>query len=162
MGLVFQHRRDTAANWTSTDPVLAEGQLGFEVDTLRFKLGDGATVWTSLAYVVTSFGPTRTAGITAVNPPAQGSGPLTTEVNEVSTVVTTGDCVTLPSDTNILLCVVINNAAANACRIYPESSANLGAGTNNPMSIDLAAGDMVTFYRYSDTQWRGHVATMET
>ena len=34
-------RRDTNANWTAANPVLAEGELGFETDTKRFKLGDG-------------------------------------------------------------------------------------------------------------------------
>jgi len=46
----IQLRRDTAANWTSTDPTLAQGELGYETDTGRFKLGDGSTAWTSLAY----------------------------------------------------------------------------------------------------------------
>ena len=47
---VLQLRRDTAANWTSNDPTLAEGEIGVETDTLKFKIGDGSTVWTSLGY----------------------------------------------------------------------------------------------------------------
>ena len=43
-------RRDTNANWTTANPVLAEGELGFETDTKRFKLGDGTKAWNSLAY----------------------------------------------------------------------------------------------------------------
>lgn len=46
----IQLRRDTAANWTSANPTLSSGELGFEVDTLRFKIGDGATVWAGLGY----------------------------------------------------------------------------------------------------------------
>lgn len=46
----IQHRRDTAANWTSTNPTLAAGELGFESDTLKFKIGDGSTAWASLKY----------------------------------------------------------------------------------------------------------------
>ena len=38
---ILRHRRDTAANWTSNNPVLEAGQLGYETDTLKFKLGDG-------------------------------------------------------------------------------------------------------------------------
>ncbi len=48
---IIKTRRDTAANWTSTDPTMADGEIGFESDTNRFKIGDGSTVWTSLAYV---------------------------------------------------------------------------------------------------------------
>lgn len=49
---ILRVRRDTAADWTSNNPTLEDGQLGFETDTKRFKLGDGATAWTSLAYVL--------------------------------------------------------------------------------------------------------------
>ena len=44
------HRRDTAANWTSTNPTLSAGEIGFETDTLKFKIGNGSTAWTSLTY----------------------------------------------------------------------------------------------------------------
>lgn len=50
MAVTIQLRRDTAANWTSVNPILAEGELGFETDTLLYKLGDGVTAWNSLAY----------------------------------------------------------------------------------------------------------------
>lgn len=46
----IQHRRDTAANWTSANPVLASGEIGFETDTGLHKIGDGATAWASLYY----------------------------------------------------------------------------------------------------------------
>lgn len=54
MGTRIQHRRDTAANWTSNNPVLNAGELGFESDTNKFKIGDGSTLWTSLAYSPTT------------------------------------------------------------------------------------------------------------
>jgi len=47
---VLQLRRDTAANWTSNNPTLSEGEIGVETDTLKFKIGDGSTAWTSLDY----------------------------------------------------------------------------------------------------------------
>jgi hypothetical protein len=50
----IQLRRDTAANWTSTNPTLAAGEIGFETDTNKFKIGDGSTAWISLAYVGSS------------------------------------------------------------------------------------------------------------
>ena len=46
----IQLRRDTAANWTSADPTLSSGEIGFETDTNKFKFGDGATAWASLSY----------------------------------------------------------------------------------------------------------------
>ncbi len=47
---VIQPRRGTAAAWTTANPVLASGEMGFETDTEKYKLGDGATAWNSLPY----------------------------------------------------------------------------------------------------------------
>jgi hypothetical protein len=54
----IQLRRDTAANWTSANPTLSSGELGFETDTNKFKIGNAAgTAWTSLSYAaVTAYG----------------------------------------------------------------------------------------------------------
>ena len=43
-------RRDTAANWTSVNPVLLDGEPGYEKDTKKIKYGDGTTAWNSLPY----------------------------------------------------------------------------------------------------------------
>ena len=50
MAVQIQFRNDTAANWTSANPTLAVGEMGIETDTDQFKIGDGATAWTSLGY----------------------------------------------------------------------------------------------------------------
>ncbi len=50
MATQIQFRRDTAANWISANPVLAVGEVGLETDTNSYKIGDGATAWTSLGY----------------------------------------------------------------------------------------------------------------
>jgi hypothetical protein len=46
----LQRRRDTAANWTADDTVLALGEMGLETDTGYIKIGDGSTAWSSLGY----------------------------------------------------------------------------------------------------------------
>ena len=50
MAQQIQFRRDTAANWTSVNPILAIGELGLETNTGQFKIGDGVTAWSSLSY----------------------------------------------------------------------------------------------------------------
>jgi hypothetical protein len=45
----IQVRRDTAANWTSVNPTLVAGEIGFETDTGKHKIGTG-TAWNSLPY----------------------------------------------------------------------------------------------------------------
>ena len=51
---VIKNRRDTAANWASTNPTLAAGEIGLETDTGLVKYGNGSTAWTSLAYPSTT------------------------------------------------------------------------------------------------------------
>jgi hypothetical protein len=68
----LQVRRDTAANWTSTNPTLASGEIGFETDTLKFKIGNGSTAWTSLKY-------------------SQDASLLNGNANALTSVTTTGD-----------------------------------------------------------------------
>jgi len=48
----LQVRRGTAVTWASTDPnvVLSAGEIGYETDTGRIKIGDGTTTWNSLGY----------------------------------------------------------------------------------------------------------------
>lgn len=51
---VIKTRRDTAANWTSTNPVLAAGEAGLETDTNLVKYGNGSSTWTVLPYASAS------------------------------------------------------------------------------------------------------------
>lgn len=50
MAIQIQLRNDTAANWTSANPILARGEVGVEIDTNKMKIGTGSTAWTSLSY----------------------------------------------------------------------------------------------------------------
>jgi len=50
----IQFRRDTAANWTSVNPLLAQGEIGLETDTVRLKFGNGINDWNSLPYYSTA------------------------------------------------------------------------------------------------------------
>lgn len=43
-------RRDTAVNWTIADPILANGEIGLETDTERFKIGNGISPWSERSY----------------------------------------------------------------------------------------------------------------
>lgn len=64
MATKIQLRRDTAANWTSNNPVLAIGEFGVELDTNMVKIGDGTTAWAALEYftVVAASGLTNVDG----------------------------------------------------------------------------------------------------
>ena len=46
----MQQRRGTATQWTTANPILAAGEIGFESGTNKFKIGDGVNTWSALTY----------------------------------------------------------------------------------------------------------------
>ena len=66
----MQQKRATASRWTSLNPILLAGEIGFETDTNKIKIGDGSH-WNDLSYIVG-------AGITG------SYQPLTTPISFVS------------------------------------------------------------------------------
>ena len=46
----IQLRRGNGQEWQNSNPILAQGELGIELDTGRFKIGDGVTPWNTLRY----------------------------------------------------------------------------------------------------------------
>lgn len=47
----IQIRRDNKAKWADLNPILAAGEMGFEIDNNRLKIGNGITAWNSLPYI---------------------------------------------------------------------------------------------------------------
>ena len=64
----IQFRRDTSVSWTAANPILASGEMGIELDTQQFKIGDGHSRWVNLPYGGIQ-GPPGPAGI--LLPPQQ-------------------------------------------------------------------------------------------
>lgn len=46
----MQIRRDSATNWTSTNPTLSQGEMGYELNTGKLKIGNGIDAWVDLDY----------------------------------------------------------------------------------------------------------------
>jgi hypothetical protein len=44
----IQLRKDTAANWTSAAPTLANGELGLDTDSQTIRVGNGTNTWSTL------------------------------------------------------------------------------------------------------------------
>ena len=49
--VTLQIRHDEAADWTTRNPILAQGEYGLETDTFLIKVGDGVTAWRNLRYL---------------------------------------------------------------------------------------------------------------
>ena len=72
-------RRDTAANFTSKNPVLGVGEPAYETDTKKLKIGDGTTAYTQLEYF--SAGGGGSTNITATLPLKIVDGVISLEVD---------------------------------------------------------------------------------
>lgn len=67
MTTTIQFRRGTAAQWTSANTLLAQGELGLELDTGKFKVGDGLTYWNNLSYSSGQVGPQGAQGAAGIS-----------------------------------------------------------------------------------------------
>lgn len=96
MNTIIQFRRGTAAEWTAVNPTLAVGEVGYETDTGKIKVGNGSSTWTALGY--SSEGPVGPTGPTGPDGPtgptgADGPSNITslTETDLVGFLVGDGD-----------------------------------------------------------------------
>lgn len=122
MTSVIQVKRGTASAWTSANTVLAAGEVGFETDTKKMKVGDGSTAWTSLGYTVTDgdiTGVTAGSGLTG----GGSSGAVTLAID--STVATLTGTQTLTNKT-----IDLTN--------------NTFSGTTSQFNTSLSDGDFTT------------------
>jgi len=147
----LQVRRDTAANWTSTNPTLAAGEIGFETDTQKFKIGTGSTAWASLGYqaavfnggtitnalVVSNTSGVNTSG-TFTSTIATGTAPFTvsstTQVANLN-VATSGYVINTVTGTNSTDLVYGNMADNDQFRI------RIGGTATNAGFVELATAD---------------------
>lgn len=66
----FKLRRDRSSNWVRINPILGDGEPGYERDTGRFKIGDGVHNWLELEYFYPgAIGLTQDDLLTHVNDP---------------------------------------------------------------------------------------------
>jgi len=63
MSAQIQFRRGTAQDWNTSDPILAVGELGYETDTGKFKIGNGIHRWQILSYYAGARGPSGPSGV---------------------------------------------------------------------------------------------------
>ena len=109
MPAVIQIKRGTASSWTSANTVLAAGEIGFETDTKKMKVGDGSNAWTSLGYTATDgdiSGVTAGTGLTG----GGNSGAVTLSID----TATTADLSTAQTLTNKTLTAPKVNLTFNA------------------------------------------------
>ena len=82
----MQQRRGTASQWASDNPILSAGEIGFEVDNSRFKIGDGVNTWSALDYFSNEADVT-TAINNAISNLVDGAPDLLNTLNEIAAAI---------------------------------------------------------------------------
>ena len=151
MAIRIQLRRDTAANWVSSNPVLRAGEVGIETDTLKFKIGNGSSTWTQITNYanVTSTGLSNSLNdyilaSTLGNP----SGPA--KLNSDGEILVPEDTIILWNDAGYTYTtkVVATQPTANRIITLPDATTTVvGTDTTNTLtnkSISLGSNTVTS------------------
>ena len=138
------HRRDTAANWTSAQtsagatPILAAGEIGFETDTGKFKIGDGTTLWGSLKYQSDASLLSGTASITSLT--TSGSVTVGGDLIVNGTTTSINSSTLQVDDKNIELASVTTKTGLVATLVAGQPTVQLTTGK----TTGLIVGQLLT------------------
>jgi len=116
----IQVRRGTASQWSTTNPVLAAGEMGVETDTNKFKFGNGTATWTALSYANAD-----TAGITEISQDA------------IDAALTMGTGLTKTYNDGANTITIAINDAVWANRAYVDSAVSALSNTADSTYIPL-------------------------
>lgn len=121
----LQFRRGTAAEWTAANPILANGEPGYETDTVKIKIGDGATAWNSLPYF-------------------SSGTPLTTEQVQdiVAAVLVAGSGMNITYDDVANTITFVNSSPLSTEAVQDIVGAMATSGTNATATYDDTAGTL--------------------
>jgi hypothetical protein len=145
----IQIRRDTAANWTASNPVLAIGEPGLEIDTGSIKYGNGVTAWNSLPYSSSPL----SALTTNIVPAANTSVNLGSPTNRFEEIYLSGNSIYLG---NVVLSSQGSTLLVNgeALPDFDDILVNRGADSNNWDNIIIMGT-----YNVNRNSWSGTVGT---
>ena len=157
MATRMQQRRGTASQWTSANPVLNAGEMGWESDTNKFKIGDGTNHWASLDYF---------SDINSIVNPSFGTNIVfegaTADSFETTLIVTdpTADrTITLPDVTGT---VITTGNLSDITELGVISSPIIMEGsTANDFELTISAGDPTADRTITFPDSTGTVATQD-
>ena len=181
MANIIQHKRGTASQWTTLNPLLAAGEIGLETDTGKFKFGDGVNYWNSLNYAdkeTIDWG--SITGTLSNQTDLQNALDLKANISSLATVATSGSYddlsnkPTIPTVNNATLTIQKNgttvdtftaNASSNVTAniTVPTDTSDL---TNNAGYITgITSSDVTTalgYTPYDSTNPNGYTSNVGT
>jgi Major tropism determinant N-terminal domain/Fibronectin type III domain len=139
MAIRIQLRRDTAANWVSTNPVLRAGEFGIETDTLKFKIGNGSSTWTQIANYanVTDAGLSNSLS-SYILAEDQGTPGGPAELNSTGDLLVPENSIILWDDSEYTYSTTVSatQPTANRTITLPDATGTMALTSNIPSTTD--------------------------
>jgi len=146
--VILQQKSGTSTDWESVDPVLLEGEIGYESDTKKIKIGDGVSTWTVLDYQVQDLATVATTGdyTDLINQPTipTATSDLTNDSDyvvssDLATVATSGDYADLSNAPNLATVATSGDYDdLNNQPTIPTATSDLTNDSDYVVSTDLA------------------------
>jgi hypothetical protein len=92
----IQARKGTATDWSTQNPVLASGELGYDITNKILKLGDGTTAWSTLSTINLT-----ASNITDFNVGVSGLLPTISNSGDNRILTSTGSTVGINAESNL-------------------------------------------------------------
>lgn len=128
--------------WYELDPFTGLGMVRADKDEALYRYN--GTAWVESPSSVTT-------GITAEPSGVQGDVPLVSKINEVTTVASLNDSVTLPTAVAGIEVVVINSVGT-AMDVFPASGDDIDGGSANAATT-VAGNAVARFYAVDAASW---------
>jgi hypothetical protein len=140
-------RKGSSSTWTSTNPVLASGEPGFDTTNRVLKIGDGTTNWNSLNTInltslnITDFN-SSVSGVLPVKNLIAGSNITLSSSSGIFTISSSGGSISDPYDLGTYPLITISSQPSNT---------SVAATQNTSFSITATASSPSTSLSY---QWQ--------
>jgi hypothetical protein len=146
MATRIQVRRDTAANWTTNNPTLADGEIGFETNSGKFKIGNGSSTWSVLDYFLDS------SDLLAYLTTASAASTYLTQASASTTYATKAELsnIDLSSASAAAVAAIVDSAPATLNTLN-ELAAALGDDANFASTVTTALGNKLNTSTASST-----------
>lgn len=136
-------RNGTASQWTTANPILALGEAGYEKDTGKIKVGDGATVWASLPYRFDVAGSAPLASPTFTGTPAAPTAAPGTDTTQLATTA----FVKAANDAQTVIATQISDSTSVGRSVLTAASQ---AAARSAIGVGAGTGDLVAANNLSD------------
>jgi hypothetical protein len=156
MADIIQWRRDGSNNWSTANPVMADGEVGYATDASMFKIGNGISSWNNLPYYSSGGGGGGNTLTMFANSNTTQSSSGTANISSLN-FAGAGIASVGVTNGSVIISVPSGGGAGDGVNIVSMMTSTAGGGTGGATfstisgSIGLMAGSNITLSQTSDS-----------